>query len=142
MAKILLSTMIITILFLTLACEGEKAPPTPTPIPPTPIAVSASEFYASYQRNEVGAEAKYNDRLVAVSGKVGQIDDYDVKLIGGAMGVSGIAIGMLTEAIVCKVDKEDVDSIVDLKVGSSVTVVGTSKGLGFTDIELKDCTIR
>ena len=129
-----------TLLLTIAACSSE--PDTPPPPTPTPIAVNAQEFYAAYQRNEVGAEAKYNDRLVAVTGKVGQIDGYDVKLIGGAMGVSGIAIGMLTEAIVCKVDKDNADSMLDLTVGSSVTVVGTSKGLGFTDIELRDCTIQ
>ena len=138
----LLSIGLLVFPFFIMACGGGGSPPEPTPIPPTPIAVNAQEFYAAYQRNEVGAEAKYNDRLVAVTGKVGQIEGYDVKLIGGAMGASGIAIGMLTEAIVCKVHKDNADSVVDLTVGSDVTVVGTSKGLGFTDIELKNCEIR
>ena len=135
---LVLLTMVIIVPALSCSGEGDK-PVVPTP---TPIVVSAAEFYSAYQQNEVGAEAKYNDQLVKVSGKVGQIDGYDVKLIGGAMGASGIAIGMLTEAIVCKVDKDDKDSIVDLKVGSDVTVVGSSKGLGFTDIELQDCKVQ
>ena len=136
----MLKLVLLLVSLTLLACSSDPPQP-PTPAP-TPIAVSAQEFYGAYKANEVRADATYTDELVAVSGTVGQIDGYEVKLIGGAMGASGMAIGMLTEAIVCKLDKEKDEAVVmSLNLGDTVTVVGTSKGMGFTDIELGNCAV-
>ena len=119
-----------------------SAQPTPT-LPPTqqPAPVAATDLFFAYRGNEVGADAKYKGKRIAVRGTVGLVDGHDVKLIGGAMGATGITQGFISEAVVCKVPKAKESSIIDLLPGDNVVVVGTVKGKGFTDIELADCEV-
>lgn len=142
----------LSVLVLTtgaVACGGDAAtptksgpPPTPTPLP-TPV--KATTLFSEYERNEVAAKAKYTDKIVVISGTIGIIQEagggYDVKLIGNPTGATGIAMGIITGAIVCKVAEENVSMVIPLNPGDEVTIIGKPQGIGFTDMEVQDCRV-
>ena len=160
------------ILFLTISCGDSATPThveTPTPVPtstpilpptvtptpqptrtptpaPTPITISAPALYSAYQVNEVGAKVKYEGKWASISGTVAIIEDaggaYDVKLFGGALGAQTASAQFVSETIVCKVDKENVGPVVDLRRGDNVTILGIIEGMGFVDIEVTNCEIQ
>ena len=113
--------------------------------PATPIAVQAMELYGMYDHNEPGAKEKYNDKLVEISGIVALIEEsgskIDVKLVGSPTSAAYIGNDLISKVVVCKVDKNNSASIVDLMLGDDITVTGTVNGIGFLDVEVKDCTI-
>ena len=130
-------------LFLV-ACSGESGPAataTPTPVPtptPIPITVSATELRVAYENNEVAAKQKFEGQMALISGAVDSVTEagakYDVKLSTDEF--------LSITNIVCKVDKSDVDSVLALNEGQTVTVIGRVKGKGIFDIEVEDCSVR
>jgi hypothetical protein len=115
--------------------------PTPTTVPtptPIPITVSATELRIAYENNEVAAKAKFEGKTALITGSVSSVTEagikYDVKL-------STDEFFSLT-SIVCKVDKEEVDTVVVLNVGQTITVHGRVKGKGIFDIVVESCSVR
>ena len=146
----ILATLTILVLAVgAAACGGDAATPTPVGPPPTPTPlptpINATTLFSEYDRNEVAGKAKYTDKIVVISGTVGVIQEagggYDVKLIGDPRGATGISMGMITGAIVCKVAEENVSMVIPLNPGDEVTIVGKPQGIGFTDIEVKECRV-
>ena len=102
-------------------------------------------MYQEYERNEVAAKAKYTDKTVVISGKVATIAEagkgYDVKLLGSARSALGMQSGIVNEVIVCKVAEENASMVIPLNPGDEITIVGKPQGIGFTDIEVKECRV-
>lgn len=129
---------------LLIACSGNSGPQptaTPTPVPtptPIPITVSATDLRLAYENNEVAAKAKYEGKTALITGAVSSVTEagskYDVKLSTDEF----ISI----TSIVCKVAKGEVNSVVALNEGQTITVYGKVKGKGIFDIEVEDCSVR
>ena len=125
------------------ACSGESGPAptgTPTPVPtptPIPISVSAAELRVAYENNEVAAKQKFEGQIALITGAVYSVTEagskYDVKLSTDEF--------LSITNIVCKVDKSEVDSVLTLNEGQTITVLGKVKGKGIFDIEVEDCSV-
>ena len=92
----------------------------------------------AYENNEVAAKAKFEGKTALITGAVSSVTEagskYDVKL-------STDEFISLT-SFVCKVDKSEVDTVVALNEGQTITVHGKVKGKGIFDIEVEDCSVR
>ena len=100
--------------------------------------MTAEEIYQDYDRNEVAAKAKYAGQMTLISGSISSITEasggYDVKLATGEL--------FSVMEIVCKVDKDQVDSVVALSEGQQVAILGRIKGKGLFDVEVTECTVQ
>ena len=113
--------------------------PIPTPIPTSiPISISSSKLYQTHEANEILFEEDFKGEWALITGTVTALevagDKYDIKLVGDGFGI-----------IVCKVDKEDArqaELAKSISVGAKTTVLGIIGDMGFTDIEILDCTIE
>ena len=105
-----------------------------TPAAPAAISVSASELSAAYNANEVSADDKYKDKLLAVSGTVDSIgkDITDTPYI--TLSASGDLLG-----VQCMFDDQYKGSLAQLQKGQHVTIHGTCKGKTL-NVLLADCT--
>src|SRR5438045_1260717 len=65
---------VLAALVMTTACNKPK-PKDTTPEPaPTPVAtLTAEQFLEEYKKNQIGADQKYKDKLIQVTGKVSGI---------------------------------------------------------------------
>ena len=86
------------------------------------IKVSASEMYRDYENNEVGAEDKYKDKVIEVSGKVVDIktnsfddDELSVHLQGGKYDFNFVR---------CNFSKNHKEAAKKLQKGDKVTIKG------------------
>jgi hypothetical protein len=102
-----------------------------------PIKVSASELRNIYDENEIAADKKYTDQLVAVTGSVDSIGT-DI------MGTVYITLdtGSTLKSVQCffEADKE-IDKVAEVHEGQEITAVGTCTGLTLTNVLVKDCSI-
>ena len=124
--------------------SGDTSDPSSTPNPNAkpsstvdPIKVSASELRNIYDENEVAADKKYTDQLVAVTGSVDSIGTD----ITGTVYIT-LDTGSTLKSVQCyfKSDKE-IDKVAELSEGYQVTIVGKCTGLTLTNVLVKDCSI-
>ena len=135
MSKLFILAATLLVLVTMSACGGETA--TPTKVGPTPTPISASKLYGDYKFAEGAAELIYTDKQVVISGTVGSVEGRDIKLIGGGQGASGLSYGFITQAVVCKTNGNPYH----IRRGDYVTVIGKPQGIGFTDVEVKECRV-
>ena len=92
----------------------------------------------AYENNEVAAKAKFAGKVALITGDVYSVTEtgnkYDVKL-------STDEFFSLT-SIVCKVDKSEIDWVIQLNEGQRITVLGRIKGKSIIDIVVEDCSIQ
>jgi len=114
-------------------------PPTPTPIPPTPTpAFEISDVQLSkefYGAGKETANAKYNNKIIVVSGIIDQITKksglIDVKLLGHH------------SRVVCKFYPAEYNSIADFVKGQLVHLRGTVIGVpGWQDVVIERCSVQ
>lgn len=87
----------------------------------TDIAVPASEIFNSFENDETAAGTKYNDKIVAVSGKISDIgtdDDGTLKITLDAGGDFG--------GVICQMEP-DTDKA-NFSIGQDVTLKGKCTG--------------
>lgn len=120
------------------AAVATPAPtPTPLPQPEIPVAeVSSKELIDAYARNEVGADKKYKDKFVSVTGVVSTIardiiDRVYVTLEGGTAN----------EVQCYFTSKDEVEKAAELEPGQTVTITGIIEGLSFYNITLNEGAI-
>ncbi len=112
--------------------------PLPTPIPePTPIVISAATLLAEYDANEIAAKAKYEDRLLEITGVVDSISE--------SLGTHTMTLNDGSEfsfvSVRCTFAEENVSDLLVLSKGQTVTVRGYGDGLGFIDVDVRDCQV-
>ena len=123
---------------LLMSCAEPSGPAPTATTTPVPITVSATELRLAYENNEVAAKQKFEGQMALITGTISSVTEagskYDVKL-------STDEFISITE-IVCKVNQDEIDSVVALNEGELITVLGRVKGKGIFDIEVQDCSVR
>lgn len=102
-----------------------------------PIAIKAPDLTKEYDTNELAADKKYKDKMLAVTGKIGNIAE--------TMGNVTVTLTghNIAKDVMCKFNDADKASVEALKKGQNVTLVG--KGDGMTMglyVGLQNCKIQ
>jgi len=97
----------------------------------TDLAIDATALFAEYNADETSCNAKYLEKVIAVSGKVKEVtnDEGNVKVsleTGGDFGVR------------CLLSTTSSHARTEFSPGEAVTFKGTCNGLNF-DVELSNC---
>lgn len=104
----------------------------------TVIEVSPEDLHTAYQENEVAADAQYEDKLVKITGTIGNIgkDILDDVYIT-------IETGEYLQSVQCYFsDSEQINTVATLKAGDTVTLIGRCSGLSITNVIIKGCEIQ
>jgi hypothetical protein len=97
----------------------------------TDVTIDATALFAEYNADENACNAKYLDKVIAVSGKVKDVtnDEGSIKVsldTGGDFGVR------------CELSSTALHARKDFTPGETVTFKGTCTGLNF-DVQLSNC---
>lgn len=124
----------------TSACtRTPKAPPSPAE-PPKPVAtLTADQLIDEYKKNEVGADQKFKDKLVQVSGKVAEVKK-------DLFGRYFVGLGTAHEGemfdVMCYLDKTAEEAAGKLQKGETATLMGMCQGrAGGLVLTLKSCIV-
>jgi tRNA(Ile2) C34 agmatinyltransferase TiaS len=107
--------------------------------PMEPVAkLTTEELLAEYQKNEVGADQKYKDKLIQLTGTVSEVQ----KDIVGRYYV-GLGAPQENEMfdVMCYLDKSAFEDAGKLKKGDKVTLKGLCQGRTLKVLNLKTCVI-
>src|SRR5262245_47847617 len=126
-------------LLLTVALVGgcNKPKPSAAEEPIKPVAtLTAEELLAEYQKNEIGADQKYKEKPVQVTGTVSEVQK-DV------LGRYYVGLGTAQENemfdVMCYLDKSAEEDAGKLKKGDKVTIMGLCQGKTLKVLNLKRC---
>lgn len=100
------------------------------------VQVSAVDLYAAYEANGIAADAVYKDKIVEVSGTVGNVD----KDILDHMYVT-LKTRNIIGSVQCMLEDSEMATAMTLSEGNQITVVGRVSGkLG--NVLLRECVIK
>jgi hypothetical protein len=131
---------VMVLLMLTLVgCNKPKASSPPAEPPKPAYTLTSEELLGEYQKNEVGADQKYKDKLIQVSGTVAGIKK--APLMGYFVGL-GSAQESDAYDIMCFLHPSAEADAGQLKIGDKVTIMGMCRGkTGGLQLNLRDCAI-
>lgn len=112
--------------------EKEINPQTKESIIEEVIKVTSAEMLEDYSKNIVRAEKNYNDKLVEVTGEIGNIGKDYITL------VSGKDFALIS--VQCFMKGKNKEAIAYVDSGQIITVQGTVSGK-IANISIKDCKI-
>ena len=135
-------------LFLILGCsapkESNSTTKTETPANNSvttstekPIAVSSKDLTKTFEENELAADEKYNNKILAVLGKIENIAETMGNITVSLQGHNAVL------SVMCNFVESEKSSVMKLKKGQQVTLVG--KGDGMTMglyVGLKECKVQ
>jgi hypothetical protein len=122
-----------------LGCNKPKAPSPPAEPRKPDYTLTADELLGEYQKNEVGADQKYKEKLIQVTGTVAGIKK--APLMGYFVGL-GSAQDADTYDMMCFLDPSAEADAGQLKVGDKVTIMGICKGkTAGLQLNLRQCAI-
>lgn len=98
--------------------------------------ISARQLYAEYEQNEVGADNKYRNRIVDITGTV---DDISRTIIGDQISVILDRHGIIG-SVQCYFPETEAGQIGQLSRGSRVTVRGVVTGKMMA-VQVEDCVL-
>ncbi len=98
--------------------------------------MSASDLLKEYKINEIDANAKYLDKIIAVRGTIQTIEPTDSLAVNLYLNANDPMA-----AISCSFKEEQANSLKTKKVGDSITVKGICTGI-LTDVELMNCATQ
>lgn len=96
------------------------------------LAISANELLTAFQTGEEAANAKYNDKVVEVSGEVREATQT------GGVTIVRLDAGDSMDGITCELDAEAKHKRADFKTGDTVTFKCTCSGFNM-DVVLVRC---
>lgn len=114
-----------------------KAVSDAAPEPVEVISISAYDLYSQFDNNKTAAKDKYTGKIVQVSGTIEKVDES----MWGTPFVSLKADEWGFTTVDCYFSKEDASLLAGLNSGQSITINGTCKEMGFTNVEVDDCSI-
>lgn len=102
-----------------------------------PVAISAETLTAEYEENELAADGKYKDKVLAVSGKISSI----------AETFGSVTVQMegkkIMPNVICTFDDEQRAAVAKLKKGQKITMIGQCEGsTGGLYVGLNECRIE
>lgn len=127
-----LSSLLIAaiVLFLLIAgCAKKETDSTAQNAPVSnmpPIEIKAETLTAEYEENEVAADAKYKNKMLAVSGVISNISEVFGSLQIDLEGHKQNGINITT--VKCTFAESEKSNIVKLKKNQSVTLIGANEG--------------
>lgn len=150
MKKSLLNLLIVSGLglFLVLGCsapkESNSTTKTETPVTNSattssekPVAVSSKDLTKTFEENELAANEKYNNKTLAVSGKIENIAETMGNITVSLQGHNAVL------SVMCNFAESEKSSVTKLKKGQQTTLIG--KGDGMTMglyVGLKECKVQ
>src|SRR5207245_7096922 len=102
-----------------------KAPSPPAEMPKPVATLTSEELIGEYQKNEVGADQKYKDKLIQVSGTVAGVKK--APLMGYYVGLGSAQEADMYD-IMCFLDPSAEGDAGQLKIGDKVTIMGMCQG--------------
>lgn len=96
---------------------------------------SATQIVQEFEKNEITANTLYNDKVLAINGKIVQINITDTTqqiILAGVVSSGGV---------VCDFESNQRAQLKELKVGSEIKVVGVCTGY-LMDVVLVRCIIK
>jgi hypothetical protein len=99
-----------------------------------PIAIAAPQLGNEFDSNEIAAEGKYKNRLLAITGI---IENFRKGPFGGTY--VDLSTGQMFSAVHCEF-KEGYDAqLAQYRKGAKITIMGTCKGMILGSVMLDDC---
>lgn len=103
----------------------------------TPIAVQARDLTKAYEENELAADGKFKDKLLAVTGKISSIAETFGNVTVQLDGHKPL------NTVMCSFEDDQKANVAMLKKGQSVTLVGTGDGsTGGLYVGLEKCSVK
>jgi hypothetical protein len=98
--------------------------------------VNALDFFKEFSDNEDAASAKYNGKIIEVSGVLNKVNNMDSVIF------LALEAGDPMNAISCKmsIEKDFIKTEIENKEGTEITVRGECSGINF-DVELINCVL-
>jgi len=104
--------------------------------------VDAADLYQDYKENATAADAKYNGKIIQVSGCVGSIWMEDLPDSPYINSYITLESSYVRGNVQCLFDKKYESQLAQMKLGDEVTVQGRCSGKGIWTVLIKDCTLR
>jgi len=102
-----------------------------------PIAVQAKALTKEYDENELAADGKYKDKMLAVSGKVSNIAETMGNVTVQLEGFN------IAKSVMCNFDETEKANVAKLKKGQQATLIGKGDGsTGGLYVGLQGCRIQ
>lgn len=102
------------------------------------VKVEAKKILKEFEENEAAADAKYDDKVLQVSGVV---DKIDTEVWDDEQYVIRVGAGTDFEFIHVNCNDQSQSDVTSIKKGQDITVVGKFDDGGDLGVELKDCKV-
>lgn len=102
-----------------------------------PIVVASKDLTRTFEENELAANEKYNNKVLAVSGKIENIAETMGNITVSLQGHNAVL------SVMCNFGESEKSSVTKLKKGQQTTLIG--KGDGMTMglyVGLKECKVQ
>jgi hypothetical protein len=118
--------------------SGNNPAASNTATPPKPVAtLTSDQLVSEYQKNSLGADQKYKNQLIEVSGKIGKIGK---SLTGYPMVILGTGSEDDLFGVTCYLSSAAAEEAAKLQPGADVKLRGTCMGqLGGQALRVQDC---
>lgn len=104
------------------------------------IGIEAERLVAQYEANEIAADARYKDQMLAVTGIIG---DFDKGPFGGLYVVlAAESMRAFFSGVRCSFDKKNEAELSRLSKGERITVTGRCDGRTLGTVYLRDCSLQ
>lgn len=125
----------ILLVFLGAVSRSRKNRSSKAAASPPAVSVTASQMVADYEANEVGADSKYKNKVVSVSGTIEGIgkDVMDTPYVS-------LETGNAVRKVQCMFAESDQPALSALSKGVEITIIGKCNGL-MMNVLLEDCRI-
>ncbi len=98
--------------------------------------ISADSFYKAYSLNETASNAKYLEKVIAVEGKVEelQLENAEEPTVAISAGADGATIR-------CGFKKELLNEVKGLKTGTTIKIKGRCDGMDMFGVVMTQCSL-
>lgn len=138
MVRKLFIVQFLMLLLALAACETEEQVAKEIESLAPDYVLTAQQLFNDYEANEVGADAKYKDKVLLVTGVVTDIgkDIFDTPQIQMTFDQFGF------QGVQCSFADKEVPGIASISKGQTVTVKGKGDGKLILLVELRGCTLE
>jgi hypothetical protein len=129
-------------------CTSNKTEVTPE-VEPTMVSATADGLYSEFSRNSIGADAKYQGKILDVTGEVLSVNDPET-LSGQDLrepGATAVYLSGLPKRVIwsthCYYDPKQEPKMAELRAGDRVIIRGRYDGFiaHYSAIVLRECSL-